>query len=187
LTEWLEDRGHAVGDSGKKSGTGSGIGSDVFKGFAATFARQSSLSGVGKSESSAKTVVPKEPNAQGKGKVVKENDKEIGLAPLEEDSPQEEDSFALSDASGSSGGLAEALKDTVAEGPHKSLIEEAIEKEEQEERANKRFVSGPGEIDPLRPPGYVNPRQGFPVWGIVAIGVGVCVVLGGIVALLSGN
>ncbi|NOY28598.1 MAG: serine/threonine protein kinase [Planctomycetes bacterium] len=182
LTEWLEDRGHTVGDSGKKSGTGSGIGSDVFKGFAATFARQSSLSGVGGSESSAKTVVPKE-----KSKVLKEDDKEIGLAPLEEDSPQEEDSFALSDASGSSGGLAESLKDTVAEGPHKSLIEEAIEKEEQKEKANKRFVSDPGEIDPLRPPGYVNPRQGLPVWVIVAIGVGVCVVLGGIVALLSGN
>jgi len=184
LTEWLKDRGQAVGDSGNKSGTGSGVGSDVLKGFAATFAKQSGLS---KSGSSAKTVVPKKLNAQGKGKAVKVDDEEIGLAPLEEDAPREEDSFALSDASGSSGGLAEALKDTVAEGPHKSLIEEALEKEEQAEKANRRFVSAPGEIDPLRPPGYVNPGQGIPVWLYLVIGVGVCVVLGGIVAMLSGN
>jgi len=184
LTEWLADRGHSVGDSGKKSGTGSGVGSDVFKGFAATFARQSSLSGVSKGESSAKTVVP-----QGKSKnriKEKDDDAEIGLAPLEEEATQEEDSFALSDVSGSSGDLVEALKDTVAEGPHKSLIEEAIEKKEQEEKVDKRFVSDPNEINPLRPPGYVNPGQGLPVWAYVAIGVGVLVLLG-VVVLLSGG
>jgi len=180
LTEWLRDRGHAVGDSGKKSGPGSGVGSDVFKGFAATFARQSSLSGISTSESSAKTVVPK-----GKAKSDEVDDAEIGLAPLEEDTPREEDSFALSDISNSSADLAEALKDTVAEGPHKSLIEEAIEKKEQEEKVNKRFVSDPNEINPLRPPGYVNPRQGTPVWIFVAIGVGF-LVLASVVALLAG-
>jgi len=184
LTEWLADRGHSIGDSGKKSGTGSGVGSDVFKGFAATFARQSSLSGVSKSDSSAKAS-----DSQGKSKthvVESEDDAEMGLAPLEEDTPQKEDSFALSDISNSSGDLAEALKDTVAEGPRKSLIEEAIEKKEQEEKVSKRFVNDPNEINPLRPPGYVNPRQGTPVWVFVAIGVGVLVLVG-VVALLAGG
>lgn len=187
MAEWLEDRGQSVGDSGKSKRlpSGSGVGSDVFKGFAATFARQSSLSGIKKSgikksESSVKAIAP-----EGKPRVEESADAEIGLAPLEEDTPREEDSFALSDASSSSADLAEALKDTVAEGPHKSLIEEAIEKKEQEEKANKRFVSSPGEINPLRPPGYVNPRQGTPTWVFVAIGVGV-LVLASVVALLAG-
>jgi len=182
LTEWLRDRGHAVGDSGKKSGTGSGVGSDVFKGFAATFARQSSLSGVDQSDSAIKTTVS---SGKSKPRVVEDDDADIGLAPLEEDAPREDDSFALSDSKGSSGDLAEALKDTVAEGPHKSLIEEAIEKKEQEEQVNSRFVNDPGEINPLRPPGYVNPKRGVPVGLYIAIGLGAVVLLAVIVKFLG--
>lgn len=178
LTEWLRDRGHEIGDSGKKSSTGSGVGSDVFKGFAATFSRQpGSLSGVGHDESSD-TVIP----AKSDPKIEADDEAEIGLAPLEEDAPSEEDSFALSD--GSSKDLAEALKDTVAEGPHKSLIEEAIEKKEEEEKASARFVQDPTEINPLRPPGYSNPKQGTPALLYVAIGLGVVLVLG-VLAILA--
>ncbi len=175
LTEWLADRGHEVGNSGKKSGTGSGVGSDVFRGFAATFAKQSdSLSGVNRAEPSG-TKLPPESKSKSKSKVPLEDEADIGLAPLEEDQPPEEDSFALSDMGNSSGSLVEALKDTVAEGPRKSLIEEAIEKKEQEEQINARFVSSPGEINPLRPPGYVNPRQGNSGLLFAAIGLGVLV------------
>ena len=174
LSEWLGDRGHAVGDSGKRSNDGSGVGSDVFKGFAATFSRQSSLSGVGQSDSAIKTTVS---SGKSNPTVEDEADVEIGLAPLEEDAPKDEDSFALSDTAGSSADLAEALKDTVAEGPHRSLIEEALDKKEKEEQANQRFVNNPGEINPLRPPGYVNPNKKKPVGLYVAIGFGVLAVL----------
>ncbi|MCA9230110.1 MAG: serine/threonine protein kinase [Planctomycetales bacterium] len=183
LAEWLADRGREVGDSTKNTGTGSGIGSDAFKGFAATFTRQpGSLSGIGGEESSKKA-----PSSVGKPLKVESNDyddHEIGLAPLEEDAPRDEDSYALNESSSSSGDLAEALKDTVAEGPHKSLIEEAIEKEERAKKVNERFVRDPGEINPLRPPGYVNPKQGPPVLLYVGIGLGVLVVLGVVLALV---
>ncbi len=180
LREWLADRGHTVGESGKKSGTGSGVGSGVFQRFAATLTPASESGSGSRGEPSSKASSQSHSKARNDGA-------DIGLAPLEEDAPQEEDSFALTDASGSSKSLSESLKDTVAEGPRKSLIEEAIEKKEQEEMAEARFQKQPGEINPLRPPGYSPPSQGMPTWLYIVIGLGVCALVGVVVMLVSGS
>jgi len=172
LAEWLADRGQEVGDSGKKSDTGSGIGSGVFRRFADSINRSSGDSG------SAVRKGVLDPSTVGKeSSSPKYDSKELELAPIDEEALEEEE-VTLSKGESSTDNLTSSLVDTLSDMPTKSLIEEAFEKQEAEEAVNKRFQIQPGEINPLRPPGFVGPSTGPSPWVYVLIGLGVVVLLG---------
>ena len=171
LTEWLEDRGQKVGDSGKNSDEESGVGSDVFRRFAASMSRPGPDSGSAINRESSLNISPAQ---SGVSKVKVEDDHDIGLAPLEEEIEPEEEDFDSSSAETKDGFSSEEAE-TIEQEPLRSLVEEAIEKEEQEEVVGSRFITQPGEINPLRPPGYAPPSSGPSPWLFVGIGVGVFV------------
>ena len=182
LTLWLSDRGQEVGESSKKSGPGSstgsgtssgGVGSMVFRRFADSVSRNSGDSG---SAVRRDVLDPSTVNKK-KSSPALEDQKELALAPLEEEVLDEEE-IAVSKAEGSTDSVASSIEDTFPEMPRKSLIEEAFEKQEAKEAVNQRFQKSPGEIDPLRPPGYVGPSYGPPAWVYVLGGLGVLLVLG---------
>ena len=78
LVEWLNDRGLSPGDSGRKLGSG-GVGSDVFKRFSAALAKAGG-------DSKGKMT----PGSPGSGAPISRMpEEEIGLAPLEEETPKE--------------------------------------------------------------------------------------------------
>ncbi len=188
LTEWLADRGLKVGDSGKhKDGSGGsgGVGSDVFRRFAASMNKAGSDS-AGKPKGSgvirkapAATVVPAGPRV------------EMELAPLDEDAPPKISIAATTEnATGAIGAL---TSDVLV--PSKIEIKPAKAKrsliEEEFEAARKAAPPPPvasqrkqGDFDPLKPPGYVGPSYGTPGWVFVAIGVGVVAVIGVVVAVV---
>ncbi len=175
LTEWLADRGQEVGDSAKHSESGSGVGSDVFRRFAASIGRSESGSGSSLQRGSSLNVS----EAKKSGAALEDDEKEMELAPLEEEAEPEEETFDTSDSDNGEGPPSNNAE-PVDEGPRRSLIEEAIEKREEEEAVGARFLTQPGEINPLQPPGYVSPSSGPSPWLFVGIGVGV-LVLGTIV------
>lgn len=176
LTTWLEDQGREVGDSGKLAESSSGVGSGILKRYTESMERaaaESSKLKKGDSKVKAKANKPtKNP--------VKQEEEEIGLAPLEEEQVVEEDAgFDLGEAASSTDDLTDSSKETMAEGPHRSLIEEALEKAEAAEQAvAPRFQKQAGEFDPLRPPGYKHPKSGPSPWLFVGLGVGALVILG---------
>ncbi|MEM8944186.1 MAG: protein kinase [Planctomycetota bacterium] len=168
LAEWLGDRGQDVGDSGKKSDSGSGgIGSGVFRRFADSINRSSGDSG-----SAVRKDVPAPSSAGNQEQRPKYDSKELELAPLDEEVLDEEES-TVSKAESSTDDVAGSINDTLADMPQKSLIEEAFEKQEAAEVVNKRFQKDPNEIDPLRPPGYKGPSYGPPAWVYVVGTLGV--------------
>ncbi|MCG8449089.1 MAG: serine/threonine protein kinase [Pirellulales bacterium] len=171
LTIWLGDRGREVGDSGKIADSVSGVGSGIFQRYTQSMERAAAESSKAKkSGSKARKSMPPTPKVE---------EEEIGLAPLEEEHPQEEESIAVSDPASSTDNLADSTRDTMAEGPHKSLIEEALESVEvHEKKVAPRFQSQPGDFDPLRPPGFKGPSTGPSPWLYVVIGLGVVAVLG---------
>ncbi len=167
LTEWLADRGRQVGDSGKKSGSDSGVGSDVFRRFAASMPRSA-----GGSDSIVTHTPP--PNVLAASL---EDAEEIGLAPLEDEKTGDHNDDPDEMAS-STDNLTKATSETVAEGPRRSLVEEALEQEAgQQEQVQERFQLKVGEIDPLRPPGFTGPSYGTPVWVYVVASVGILALL----------
>lgn len=175
LTEWLADRGQDVGDSSKKSGTGSGsggLGSGVFRRFADSIGRTSDDSG------SAVRRDVLDPSTIGKKKSspALEDQKELELAPLDEEALEEEE-VTISNAESSTDNLTSSIE-TLSDEPRKSLIEEAFEKQEAEVAVKQRFQTQPGEVNPLRPPGYVGPSYGPPAWVYVLGGFGAMLVLG---------
>ncbi len=172
LAEWLADRGREVGESGKQSGSKSGVGSDVFSRFAAALGKtkQGSSSGI-HSGSSKKSLM-----AQSSASDLA--DEEIGLAPLDEENAPDAAEDAGDMAARSTDDLTSATRDTVAERPHKSLIEEALEAEPNQPVVSERFQTQPGEVNPLRPPGFIGPSYGTPTWVYVAVGMGVFALLG---------
>jgi len=185
LAEWLADRGREVGDSGKKQDSGSGIGSDVFRRFAQSMNRPNESTG-----SMIKGKLAKPPSSSKTLKPVEEDEEDYGLAPLEEEEtiekkppPKTPPKTKPMVVASSTDDLSSAARDTVAEAPQRSLVEEAFDVRKQEEAINKRFRPQPGEIDPLRPPGYAGPSYGPPAWLYVAIGVGVLAVLLVIIAI----
>ena len=182
MAEWLAARGHEVGDSGKKSASESGVGSDAFRRFAASMARPGS--GLGSSGSGiAKAPPPKVPAT--KAPAAQADDEEIGLAPLEEEKREKKGAQDSNDLASTTDDLTSATRDTVAERPRRSLVEEALEAEAKLQRAVKeRFQTKSGEINPLRPPGFSGPSYGTPTWVWVAVGFGVVVLLG-IVAVFA--
>jgi len=171
LTEWLAGRGKNVGDSGKKSGSDSGVGSDVFRRFAASMPAKTGESG----SMISKTPAPKVIAAS-----LEESD-EIGLAPLDEEKSDEqvEDDSNNSEMASSTDNLTSATSETVAEQPRRSLVEEALEEEAlQQPEVHERFQLKTGEIDPLRPPGFSGPSYGTPTWVYVVACLGVLLLLG---------
>ncbi len=172
LSEWLEDRGHVVGDLKKKSESDSGFGSDSFRRFA-NLSNPSSADSGSRIRGKSSTKIPKVTRPA----VAQEPEEEIGLAPLEEEKPQEDES--VDDLAAATDDLTSAKFETVATEPRKSLIEETFEAEAaQEDKAKERFQKRQGEFDPLRPPGYSGPSYGTPGWVYALIGVGVLGLIG---------
>ncbi len=179
LAEWLADRGLDVGDSSKKTGSGGGsggIGSDVFRRFAASMQkpggdanRPGKGSGGRQGAAAVATAAPPE--------------EDIGLAPLEEDTVGKAPSDTMADAPTS-----DVLVRPKTEGQpqrRKSLIEEEIDAG-RAAVPDVRMVRRPeNEFNPLKPPGYVGPSQGPPTWVLVAVGVGVFALIATVVAVLT--
>jgi len=178
LADWLNDRGQEVGDSSKKSDSGTGVGSGVFRRFADSINRSSGDSG-----SAVRHNAP-DPVVSGKKSQPERESKELELAPLEEEALDEEDN-AVSNAESSTENLTSSIDDTLSDKPQKSLIEEAFERQEAEQTVKARFEKQPGEIDPLRPPGFSGPSYGTPTWVYALIGFGVVALLGTVVYLVA--
>ena len=184
LREWLADRGYSDGDSSTKSGSGSdGPGSNVFRRFAESLgqnAESSATSGldVGSMGSSA--------GVQPIAAAAVEMEEDIGLAPLDEDAKKEHEDEVASDGSGSSTDeLSSAAEETFADEPRRSLIEEELEAVEQEKViVDPRFVREPGDVNPLRPPGFSAPTYGPSTSAYVSIGLGLFAALALLVWLL---
>lgn len=174
LSDWLEDRGHVVGDLNKKSENDSGFGSDSFRRFASFTGSGSggATDSGSKVRGKSSTRIPK----PSRPAVAQQPEEEIGLAPLEEEqSPEHED---LDELAATTDDLSSAKFETVANEPRKSLIEETFEAEAEEEKAKERFQKRQGEFDPLRPPGYSGPSYGTPGWVYALVGVGVLGLIG---------
>ena len=188
LTEWLADRGLTVGDSGKQkkdSGSG-GVGSDVFRRFAASMNKASGDS-AGRPKGSAigrKAPAAAAPAVDAGPRV------EMELAPLDEEAPPKISIAAVAE---------KPAGETVSEVPAPTKIEIKPTKpkrsliEEEWEAAKNAAPPLPvaaqrrqGDFDPLKPPGFVGPSYGTPAWVFVAIGFGVIAVIGVVVALVSG-
>jgi serine/threonine-protein kinase len=192
LKEWLADHGREVGESGKKTDGGSGVGSDVFRRFA------QSISRAGESGS----IVNRGPASSPKSGVRPPADDEeevYSLAPLEEEAVEEDDHDFGSDLDGdlnsrlaesSTDDLTKASSETSIELPHRSLVEEAFEVEAKNSGRPipaARLQPHQGGINPLRPPGYSGPSYGPPAWLYVLIGLGVLGVIGAIATLVFGS
>ncbi len=180
LAEWLADRGREVGDSGKNLLSGSGgVGSDVFRRFANSISRPGDSSGKSNSGKSGKQLLPLKPAAP------QEEEEEMGLAPLEEEQPREEVDFSVS--ASTTDDTSSPLSETLVDLPRKSLVEEAFEIEAQKEVFKPIQRARPGEIDPLRPPGFSGPSYGPPAWMFVAGILGAVVVIGVVLAIALSN
>ncbi|MGI9430458.1 MAG: serine/threonine protein kinase [Bythopirellula sp.] len=185
LADWLTDRGQEVGDSGKRTESGSGgVGSGVFSRFAEAMNRGSG-SGTGDSGSAVRNDVL-DPAAleQTQHRGPEHDSHELELAPIDEEALEEEE-VTSSNAESSTDNLTSSIGDTLSDMPQKSLIEEAFEREEAEVVVQQRFQKQPGEIDPLRPPGFTPPSYGTPGWVYALIAVGAVVILGVIVVLVT--
>jgi serine/threonine protein kinase len=176
LSEWLADRGLSVGDSGKKKDGSGGIGSDVFRRFAASLNKATGDSG-GK----PKPAVARKPG----GAVVATaplTDEEMKLAPIDEEAPKATAEPGNNKPSSDVLSLPNvAVKPTK---PKKSLIEEELESGRDNLAPLRPAVKREGDFDPLRPPGYQLPNQGTPAWVFVAIGLGIVAVLGVVLAVV---
>ncbi len=182
LTEWLAEQGQDVGDSFKRSDSGSGgVGSGVFRRFADSISR-----GSGDSGSAVRRDVLDSSTIAKQKERPKYDSTELELAPLDEEVLDEEES-TVSNAESSTDDVAASVNDTLADLPHKSLIEEAFEKQEAEVVVQKRFQKEPGAIDPLRPPGFKGPKTGTPTWAYVAGTVGVILFFAIIIMVFTGG
>ena len=182
LTSWLEDQGRSVGDSGNLTDSGSdGVGSGIVQRFAQSM--EHSASGSGSTIGSGAQKKKSQPPSREIGE-----EEEIGLAPLEEEQVIEDDGIAMSDPASLTDNISSSAEATDAEGPHLSLIEEALDKQEAaDQKVAPRFQSQPGEIDPLRPPGYKGPSYGTSPWLVVGIAAGIILVLGVILSISLGS
>jgi tRNA A-37 threonylcarbamoyl transferase component Bud32 len=179
LAEWLGDRGIEVGESGKKSAAGSGgIGSDVFRRFAASMQKP-----VGEAQRAGRSNGARRAGAA----VAPAPEEDIGLAPLEEEAPKKEPPpTPAPTAAETAPTVVETTKipDVAPVKPRRSLVEEALEAE----RINNpppRIVRREGEFNPLQPPGYSGPSYGTPAWVFLAVGLGVVALIGVVIAVLT--
>lgn len=176
LTGWLEDHGRKVGGISKASGSDSRMDTDVYRRFAKSI-------GSGGGEPGGGSSLDAQRNAAAAARSEVEEEEDLGLAPLEEEKVSDGEPIDAGDPASPTESLAAAVYDTPAEGPHKSLIEETLERQEVEQQVAARFQSLPGEINPLRPPGYKGPSYGPSPWLFLAIGGALIIVLGVIAAL----
>jgi len=172
LVEWLSDRGQEVGDSAKRSDSGTGLGSGAFRRFADSISRTSGDSG-----SAVRQDVLDPSTIGGEEGGSEYETKELELAPIDEEALEEEE-VTVSKGESSTDNLTSSIGDTLSDMPQKSLIEEAFEEQEAAEVVKRRFQTQPGEINPLRPPGYSGPSTGPPAWVYVLAGLGALLVLG---------
>jgi hypothetical protein len=187
LAEWLADRGIAVGDSGKRkdSGGSGGVGSDVFRRFAASMSKSGDSGGRGAVNGARKSPTP----APAKASTAPEED--FALAPLDEEGPAKislkpaaeiaKSATATSEAAGPANVEAKPIR------PKRSLIEEELELAQKSIPPRPRGAQvREGDFDPLKPPGFVGPSYGTPAWVFVAIGFAVFAVIGVVLALVFG-
>jgi eukaryotic-like serine/threonine-protein kinase len=200
LTEWLADRGVAVGDSGKRkepsgsAGGGGGLGSDVFRRFAASMSKVGNDAGNRGSSAGTGSGGGRKP-AVAAAKVRTEPEEEMVLAPLDDEPPKKvvvaeppkPAVTAIPAPTATSNGAGHAAAPPVPEKPKKlkSLLEEELDAA-RAAAPKVRPARKEGEFDPLRPPGFAGPSYGPPAWVFAAIGVGVFVVLGVVAALAMG-
>ncbi len=197
LAEWLKDRGLEVGESGKKTAAGSGgIGSDVFRRFAASMQKATG--------DSTRPVGGRKPAAVGAAATAAvEPEEDIGLAPLEEETVGKKSEMTMVAEKSSSdvaiappGEVAAATESTPATTaapassptlakPRKSLIEEEFDAGRASQPQPRVVRRVEGEFNPLKPPGYVGPSYGTPAWVYVAVGFAVVAVLGVVIALIA--
>jgi hypothetical protein len=188
LAEWLGDRGLEVGDSGKKSGSGpgsGGIGSDVFRRFAASIQKASDAGRPPKGSGGRKPAGAGAATVSGAG----DPEEDIGLAPLEEEAAAKLPvTQPAAEAPASEVNLAKTLEAAVATNParpRKSLIEEEMDAG-RAAKPEPRVVRRPeGEFNPLLPPGYTGPSHGTPGWVFVVIGIAVVAVIGVVIAVVT--
>lgn len=190
LAEWLADRGITVGDSGKKkdaSGSG-GVGSDIFRRFAASMNKASSDSGGKPKPSNGRKASPQPVRASA------DPEEEMKLAPIDEEGPPKHSvavvekkapAKAEAAAANATASIAAASIDTKPL-PKRSLIEEEFEAARKAAPPPPRRTMKEGEFDPLKPPGFVGPSYGTPAWVFVAVGFGVVAVIGVVMAIVFG-
>ena len=201
LTEWLADRGIAVGDSGKRKdpsgsggGGGGGLGSDVFRRFAASMSKIGNDSGNRASSpgtGSGGSIGARKPTAV-VAKARPEPEEEMVLAPLDDEPPKkvvvaEAAKAAAPPPATVNGATSIAAAPAVPEKPKKlkSLLEEELDAA-RAAAPKVRPTRKEGEFDPLRPPGFAGPSYGPPGWVYAAIAFGVIVVLCVVGALVFG-
>ena len=195
LIEWLADRGYKPDSGAQKIGSGSdGVGSVVFRRFAASLDLSGSASGssagslsghssiIGMSDtrlSGSDTKPSTLQRHEGQGSTLtSQNDEDIGLAPLEEETVAKQDEpleETVEETNLSDSWASEALPEL----PIMSLIEEQLEAGRlgNSEAEGKVMRRKPEDITPLYPPGYVRPRTGTSPWLYVGLGLMVCMLL----------
>lgn len=183
LTEWLADRGIEVGDSGKKSGLSGGgsggVGSDVFRRFAASMQKTAA-----EASRTSKTNGGRKLAAAAAAAAAAAPEEDIGLAPLEEENKaKEEPTVVVAEAPGSDSSALN-LPNPGPIKPRKSLFEEEFDAGRGMKVEPKVARRVEGEFNPLQPPGFSGPSYGTPAWVFVAVGVGVVALIGVIVAVM---
>ncbi len=206
LSDWLADRGYKPDSGSCKAGSESdGLGSDVFRRFAASLDRagaasgsnvgnlsgQSGIRGTSDTRLSVSDTTPGESKEKGASTSTRavSNDEDIGLAPLEEELeprqaeiPKEPVADTTVPAATASDTLPEETKKLL---PLKSLIEEQLEAGRLGNAKEKLMRRKPEDIQPLYPPGYVRPRTGISPWLYVGFGLAGCLVVALFFWLLS--
>jgi len=162
LTAWLAERGRTLGGGRvTDEDEGSGVGSGVFSRYG--LGPSSSLSAIGASNSGR--VAPMSDRDTRKLNAANESpatDEEIGLAPLDEEAADAKAAADDDDIVTSSDVGLLTKRTPGASGSTKSLIEEELHDPELE--AIKRKVAQRAQYNPLKPPNYVPPSQGPPLW-----------------------
>ncbi len=126
-------------------------------------------------------------NREGKGSDVKEQKEEdFGLAPLEEEIESKRKEPSKEPAGDTILSTSEA-SDTSPEGPLKSLIEEQLEAGRLGEEEEKFVRRRNADFNPLYPPGYERPRTGVSPWLFVGLGIGVCLLIGLVLWIVSSS
>ncbi len=185
LSDWLADRGVDTDSGMRKSGKSSdgGVGSDVFRRFAASLERTGQPPGGG---ASGIGTPGSDPAASGTGSGSEMAD-DIGLAPIDDDieakrarknKGREKDQVSAGDTIPTSSAASDTSPNTPPEGPLKSLIEEQLESgrigQYEAEELLHSISHKEDEFNPLHPPGYVDPNSGSSPWAIFGMVFGAC-------------
>jgi serine/threonine-protein kinase len=179
LAGWLADRGKEVGDSGKRSAEESGgVGSDVFRRFAASMSKSPGDSGP-KSSAGPGATTPRPVST------LKEED--LGLAPLDEEAqpkPSVRTIKKQAQDKAAAETMAKAAAESDAAAPRRSLLEEELDKDDLLSKPAARAATPKPQFNPLHPPDFQGPQYGTPVWVYVAVGTVLFIFIGLLLALV---